>query len=114
MTVPADIEAKCRSIKHSVEAGRDCLESYRKDLNIKVQQVLGPEERVDPYIALLGATRNVAYTYREEAIKGTITAGKIADLVILDGNPVTVAADEIRNIKVIETIKRGKTIYKRS
>ena len=77
-------------------------------------QVLGPEERVDPYIALLGATRNVAYTYREEAIKGTITAGKIADLVILDGNPVTVAADEIRNIRVIETIKRGKTIYKRS
>jgi len=76
-------------------------------------QVLGPEERVSPYVALLAATRNVAQTYREEAIKGTITAGKIADLVILDANPLSIAPDDIRNIRVVETIKRGKTIYKR-
>jgi len=76
-------------------------------------QVLAPEERVDPYTALLGATRNVAYTYREEAIKGTITAGKIADLVILDGNPLTVPPDRIKDIKVVETIKRGQTLYAR-
>ena len=67
-----------------------------------------------PYGALLGATRNVAYSYREEAIKGTITAGKIADLVILDDNPLTIAPDKIRDIQVLETIKRGKTIYRRS
>jgi predicted amidohydrolase YtcJ len=76
-------------------------------------QVLGPEERVSPYAALLGATRNVAYTYREEASKGTITAGKIADLVILDGNPLTAEPDKIKDIKVVETIKRGETIYAR-
>ena len=77
-------------------------------------QVLGPQERVSPYDALLGVTRNVAYTYREEALKGTITAGKIADLVILDQNPLTVAPDAIRTIKVVETIKRGRTIFQRS
>ena len=76
-------------------------------------QVLGPQERVSPYAALLGATRNVAYTYREEASKGTITAGKIADLVILDGNPLTAEPDKIKDIKVVETIKRGETIYAR-
>ena len=76
-------------------------------------QVLGPEEQVSPYAALLGATRNVAYTYREEATKGTITAGKIADLVILDANPLTAEPDKIKDIRVVETIKRGQTIYAR-
>jgi len=54
----------------------------------------------------------VAYNYREETLKGTITAGKIADLVILDGNPLSVAPDAIKAIKVRETIKRGRTIYR--
>ena len=75
-------------------------------------QVLGPEERVSPYQALLGVTRNVAFTYREEDSKGTISAGKTADLVILDHNPLTVSAAAIRDIKVVETIKRGKTIHR--
>jgi predicted amidohydrolase YtcJ len=39
-------------------------------------------------------------------------AGKIADLVILDRNPLKVDPDEIRNITVVETIKRGKTIHR--
>lgn len=76
-------------------------------------QVLGPDERISPYAALLAATRNVAYTYREEALKGTLSIGKLADLVILDDNPLTVPADKIRGIQVVETIKRGKTIYQR-
>ncbi|WP_395687512.1 amidohydrolase [Aestuariivirga sp.] len=75
-------------------------------------QVLGPEEQISPYAALLAATRNVAYSYREETSKGTITAGKSADLVIIDANPLTVPPDMIREIKVVETIKRGKTLYR--
>lgn len=74
-------------------------------------QVLSPQERVSPYEALLGFTRNGAFTYREENTKGTITAGKIADLVILEDNPLTVPTDTIRDIKIVETIKRGKTIF---
>lgn len=76
--------------------------------------ILGPQERVSPYTALLGFTRNAAYYYREESTKGTITAGKIADLVILDGNPLTVAPEKIKDIQVVATIKRGEVIHSRS
>ena len=41
-----------------------------------------------------------------------IKKGKIADLVVLDKDPLKTENDEIRNIKVLETIKRGKTLYK--
>lgn len=76
-------------------------------------QVLGPEQRISAYAALVAATRNVAYLYREEASKGTITAGKIADLVILDNNPLAVDPNAIKDIKVLQTIKRGRTIFRR-
>jgi predicted amidohydrolase YtcJ len=75
--------------------------------------ILGPQERVSPYTALLGFTRNAAHYYREEATKGTITVGKIADLVILDGNPLTVAPEKIKDIQVFATIKRGVVIHPR-
>ena len=75
--------------------------------------ILGPQERVSPYTALLGFTRNAAHYYREEATKGTITVGKIADLVILDGNPLTVAPEKIKDIQVVATIKRGEVIHPR-
>lgn len=75
--------------------------------------ILGPQERVSPYTALLGFTRNAAHYYREEATKGTITVGKIADLVILEGNPLTVAPEKIKDIQVVETIKRGEVIHPR-
>ncbi|MEI6158547.1 MAG: amidohydrolase [Roseococcus sp.] len=76
-------------------------------------RVMGPEEALSPYAALQGVTSKAAYNYREEGQKGTITAGKIADLVILDGNPLSVAPAAIKDIKVMETIKRGRTIYRR-
>ncbi len=76
-------------------------------------QVLGPQERVDPYGALLGFTRDAAYTYREETVRGTIAAGKVADLIVLEDNPLTVSPDAIKDIQVVETIKRGETVYRR-
>lgn len=45
-------------------------------------------------------------------VHAAIAAGKIADLVILDGNPLDVPPDRIRDIRVVETIKRGKTIHR--
>lgn len=76
-------------------------------------QTLGPHQRVEPYLALKGFTANAAYQYKEEASKGTITAGKLADLVELDRNPLKVAPDEIKDIQVRRTIKGGKPIYVR-
>lgn len=73
--------------------------------------VLGKEERISPLEALKAITINAAYQYFEEDLKGSIKENKLADLVILDANPLKVNKDDIRNIKVLETIKEGKTVY---
>ena len=76
--------------------------------------VIGPEQRVTPMEALKAITINAAYQYGEQASKGSIEPGKLADLVILSGNPLTVPAGDIKNIQVLETVKEGKSIYKRA
>ena len=73
---------------------------------------IGPEQRVSAYEALKGITINSAYAYFEEDSKGSIKVGKRADLVILSDNPLKGDAMNIRDIKVLETIKDGETIYK--
>ncbi|MDP7190201.1 MAG: amidohydrolase family protein, partial [Phycisphaerales bacterium] len=52
-----------------------------------------------------------AYQHFEEDTKGSLEVGKLADLVILSDNPLTVDPTTIGNIVVLETIKEGKTIY---
>ena len=75
--------------------------------------VSGPEFRIDVYDAMKAVTINAAYEYSEEASKGSIRKGKRADLIIVDQNPLKVDSMEIRNIRVLETIKDGVTIYKK-
>jgi len=75
-------------------------------------EVIGPDQRVTPMEALKAITINAAYQYFEEKSKGSLEPGKLADLVILDGNPLKVDPMKIKDIKVIETIKEGKTIYR--
>ncbi len=74
--------------------------------------VLGEEEKISVYDALKAVTINAAYQYFEENEKGSIKEGKKADLVILDKNPLKIKESEIKNIKILETIKGGITIYK--
>lgn len=76
--------------------------------------VIGPDQRVTAMEALKAITINAAYQYMEEKTKGSLENGKLADLVILDKNPLKVEAMAIKDIRVVETIKEGKTIYKRS
>jgi hypothetical protein len=75
-------------------------------------QVLGPEQRVSVMDAIKSITINAAYQYFEERSKGSLEPGKLADFVILDQNPLTVDPMKIKDIKVVETIKEGKTIYR--
>jgi predicted amidohydrolase YtcJ len=75
--------------------------------------IIGPEERVTPYQALKSITEWAAYQYFEEQTKGTLTVGKLADLVIIDKNPLTIDPMTIKDIKVLETIKEGETVFKR-
>lgn len=72
---------------------------------------VGPEQRISPYEGLKAMTAWGAEQYGEQASKGTLEMGKLADLVILDRNPTKVPADAIKDIKVLETIKEGRTVY---
>lgn len=75
-------------------------------------QVIGAGERLSPYEALQAVTIWSAYQHFEEDSKGTLEEGKLADMVILDKNPVNVEPEEIENIEVLETIKEGQTVFK--
>ena len=75
--------------------------------------VLGPEQRLTVMQALRAVTLGAAYQHFEENRKGSITPGKQADLVILGSNPLLAAADSLKDIPVIETFARGKSIYRR-
>ncbi len=75
-------------------------------------QIIGPDERISPYLALKSLTDWAAYQHFEEKTKGTIENGKVADFVIIDKNPLKIDPSEIQNLEVIETIKGGITVYK--
>jgi predicted amidohydrolase YtcJ len=75
--------------------------------------VIGADQRVTPTEGLKAMTIWAADQHREGDRKGSLEAGKLADLVILDANPTKVAPMAIKDIRVVETIKEGKTIYRR-
>ncbi|MGL6259257.1 amidohydrolase family protein [Vibrio sp. WXL210] len=73
--------------------------------------VLGEYHSLTPYEALEAVTITAAYQNFKEAEKGSIEVGKRANLIILDNNPLEVDPMSIKDIKVLETIKNGKSIY---
>ena len=75
---------------------------------------IGPDQRITPLEGLKTMTLWAAEQYGEQATKGSLEVGKLADLLILDKNPLTVAPMSIKDIRIIETIKEGKAIYQRS
>ncbi len=75
-------------------------------------KVLGALEKVTPYDGLRALTINGAHQYFEERTKGSLEAGKLADLVVLDQNPVKVPPEAIARTRVVETIKAGTVIYR--
>lgn len=77
-------------------------------------QVIGADERITAHEGLRALTIDAAHQYGEEARKGSIEVGKLADFTILDADPTRIDVAEIKNVKVSETIKEGKTIYKRA
>ena len=71
----------------------------------------GAVQRATPLEGLKAMTINGARQYGEDATKGSIEPGKLADFVILDKNPLKVKPMEIKDIKIVETIKEGATIW---
>jgi predicted amidohydrolase YtcJ len=75
--------------------------------------VVGPDERVTPYEAMKMVTLWGAEQFGEQAAKGSIKEGKLADLVVLSDNPITMDPTKINQVQVLETIKEGKTVWSR-
>jgi predicted amidohydrolase YtcJ/uncharacterized lipoprotein YbaY len=75
-------------------------------------EVLGPDQRVTPYEGLKAITIWPAYQHFEEKVKGSIEVGKQADFVILSADPLTVDPLTIADIKVLQTINDGQTVFK--
>jgi hypothetical protein len=73
--------------------------------------ILGPHHRVDVITALKAMTIWPAWQHFEEDMKGSIETGKLADLVILTGDPTAVDPEMLDQLQVFETIKEGVTIY---
>lgn len=94
------------------------IETYKFILHNAVNRktesgrILGENHKIPVKEAIKAVTINGAYQYFEEDIKGSIEPGKRADLVIIDKDVLSIDKEEIENIKVLETIKDGNTIFK--
>lgn len=75
-------------------------------------EIIGPDERLAPWDGLKALTIDAAYQYGEEQEKGSLETGKLADLVMLDRNPLTAPVDSIKDIKVVETFKEGRSVFR--
>lgn len=75
-------------------------------------RIVGPDQRVDVITALKAMTIWPAYHHFEEKTKGSLEPGKLADFAILSKDPTKVEPSTIADIKVTETVKEGKTIFK--
>lgn len=73
--------------------------------------ILGPAHRVDVITALKAMTLWPAWQHFEEDRKGSIEAGKLADFVVLSGDPTAVDPETLDQLKVLETIKEGRTVF---
>lgn len=74
--------------------------------------VLDAAQRVTPAEALAGVTANVAYQYGEQEHKGSLEPGKLADMVILSGNPLATPPDQLKRLRVLATLKEGVCRYR--
>jgi predicted amidohydrolase YtcJ len=75
-------------------------------------KVLGEEQKISTYSALEAMTINAAYQHFEDDIKGSIEVGKLADLVVLSEDPLSISPDQLLTLKVIATYSHGKEIFK--
>ena len=74
-------------------------------------RVWGPSQRVTLDQAMKICTMHGAYASHEENVKGSITAGKLGDFVMLAESPYDVDPDAIKEIRIERTVVGGATVY---
>lgn len=77
----------------------------------KSGKVINPEERLTLEEAIRACTITPAYSTYQENLKGSIEVGKLADLVVLGRDILTVPVTEIKDIPVLRTMMGGKFTY---
>jgi predicted amidohydrolase YtcJ len=77
-------------------------------------KVYGAGEAVSMKDAITMYTRSGAFLTREEKIKGTLEVGKLADMIVLPQDLLTVSPEKVLNMKVDMTIVGGKVLYERA
>jgi predicted amidohydrolase YtcJ len=77
----------------------------------RTNQVLGADQSISVLDALRAVTLDAAYAHFEEDSKGSIAAGKLADLVVLSKDPTAIPLEELLLIKVEATLKDGIVIH---
>ncbi len=75
-------------------------------------EILNKDERISVYQAVSMYTKNAAYCAHEETVKGTISAGKLADFIVIDRDIFKISPDKIDEIKVLETYLGGDSVFK--
>ncbi len=70
-----------------------------------------PEQKISVEEAKIAYTRSGAYASFEKELKGTLSPGKLADLVILDRDITRIPVEDIREARVVRTLVGGKTVY---
>jgi predicted amidohydrolase YtcJ len=74
-------------------------------------QVLYADEGITPLEAIKAYTIDGAYSAWEEETKGSIEPGKIADLIVVDRDPMTIPPEELKDVKTVMTVVDGKILY---
>ena len=84
----------------------------RQDPDDRVSGFLNKNESIDLTEMLKAYTTNAAYLMHQEEYTGSIEVGKAADLIILEKNLYNIAVDEISEVKVLQTLLEGKTVFR--
>jgi predicted amidohydrolase YtcJ len=72
----------------------------------------GAEEAISVKEAIRGYTIDGAYSGFEEKSKGSIEPGKLADLIVVSADPLTIPSDQIKDIQVLMTVVNGKIVWR--
>lgn len=75
-------------------------------------EIWGPSQKITVQEGLKVLTTNGAHASFEEDLKGTLSVGKLADMVLLDADPTAIDPEKIKDIRVQQTIVGGKVSYK--
>ncbi|HLZ99946.1 MAG TPA: amidohydrolase family protein, partial [Steroidobacteraceae bacterium] len=71
------------------------------------------EPGLSPAEVIQAITRNAAYELHDDKSIGSLEVGKLADLIVIDRNPLSVPADQIESTRVLLTVVGGRKVYDR-